>query len=143
MTKTILPSDAIIVKHKKRGSTYEILGIGKMQTEFAKDGIDMAEVVVYKSMSDGSFWVRPVDDFNDGRFEIVNATLKSIDRFDRQVAKYAELRSEAQNLVDESYRIHSTRPWPLKYMAPHGAIARLGGLLLRLNGSNIPATKGK
>lgn len=69
-------------RHVKRGTDYEVLGIGKMQTErwiepgiYPKPGIaDMREVVVYRSVDDGSLWVRPIEEFNDGRFEVLPAT---------------------------------------------------------------------
>lgn len=74
------------VKHKKRGTTYEVIGTGKMQSEDWQDtsgafdeggfiggeSIDMREVVIYRSDSDGSLWVRPVEEFNDGRFDPVD-----------------------------------------------------------------------
>ncbi|MBX8828237.1 DUF1653 domain-containing protein, partial [Ochrobactrum sp. SFR4] len=49
---------------------------GKMQTErwiepgiYPKPGIaDMREVVIYRSVDDGSLWVRPREEFDDGRF---------------------------------------------------------------------------
>lgn len=37
------------------------------------DGVLM---VVYKSIATGDRWVRPADEFNDGRFERVNAVLE-------------------------------------------------------------------
>lgn len=56
-------------RHKKRGTTYTLMGRAKMQI----DGpLDMAEVVVYQSNSDGSMWVRPVAEFEDGRFERID-----------------------------------------------------------------------
>jgi hypothetical protein len=35
----------------------------------------------------------------------------------------------AQETLDEAWEIHETRPWPLKYQAPYGALAKLGLLL--------------
>ena len=67
-----------LYRHKKRGTTYRLLGIGKMQAEhwhmddgFAGLGscVDDAPVAIYRSESDGSLWVRPKDEFEDGRFE--------------------------------------------------------------------------
>lgn len=73
-------------RHVKRGSLYRLLGIGKMQAEewvapsFGPDGprglmrpVDMEPVAVYVSEEDGSMWVRPREEFEDGRFEAVSS----------------------------------------------------------------------
>jgi hypothetical protein len=71
----------------KRGSEYVLLGIGKMQAENWQERIgdgfsqsdpprgyatilpvDMREVSIYRSVDDGSLWVRPREEFEDGRF---------------------------------------------------------------------------
>lgn len=63
-------------RHKKRGSEYQLLGIGKMQTNDwsdlavypAQSPVDMREVAIYCA-KDGTLWVRPREEFEDGRFE--------------------------------------------------------------------------
>ena len=76
-------------RHKKRGTEYVLIGIGKMQAQgwygvrSAKDprtgdlvtsaavlNVDMAEVAIYRSATDpDEIWVRPREEFEDGRFE--------------------------------------------------------------------------
>ncbi len=55
--------------HKKTGRLYEVLCNATRES----DGVLM---VVYKSIATGDRWVRPADEFNDGRFERVNAVLE-------------------------------------------------------------------
>lgn len=57
-----------LYRHKKRGTTYEIIGFGTMQIINSLDG---TKVVIYKDVDNGSLWVRPEDEFFDGRFEEV------------------------------------------------------------------------
>ena len=89
------------VRHNKRGTTYEVIGTGKMQSEHwwernpnrgqATFGecdqlVDMREVVIYRSESDGILWVRPVEEFNDGRFSALSAVEPMTDTIETPVA---------------------------------------------------------
>lgn len=49
-------------RHKVRGSTYELLMLGKLEH-------DLEPVVIYRAESGGQIWVRPTLEFFDGRFE--------------------------------------------------------------------------
>jgi hypothetical protein len=53
-------------RHKKRGTTYTIIGHGELQIN--KEPVDGAELVIYRG-EDGRIWVRPEHEFCDGRFE--------------------------------------------------------------------------
>ena len=54
------------VTHKKRGTTYETVGVGLVQCD--RPMIDMDKVMIYRDPYDGHYWVRPIAEFNDGRF---------------------------------------------------------------------------
>jgi hypothetical protein len=58
---------APVYLHKKRGTTYTLVGEATLQvTEAAHDN---ARLVIYRSTTDGRLWVRPYHEFHDGRFE--------------------------------------------------------------------------
>jgi hypothetical protein len=56
------------VRHKKRGTIYSIIGYGNIQTENPLHDYD--DVVIY-SDSHGVKWIRPIKEFEDGRFEMI------------------------------------------------------------------------
>lgn len=76
----------IVYRHKVRGTQYEIVAHGKLQASCLYEQgyndvwqthtykpLDMVEVVIYRSVLDQTeVWVRPILEFYDGRFELVN-----------------------------------------------------------------------
>ena len=56
-------------QHKVRGTKYRKVGAAEVQTSTPIEEGDVVEV--YLSVIDGRLWVRPTDEFNDGRFEVV------------------------------------------------------------------------
>lgn len=55
-------------KHLKRGSVVEVIANGLVQAAL-RDLKEGDEVVIYRHVDDGTYWVRGVYEFHDGRFE--------------------------------------------------------------------------
>jgi len=56
-----------IWRHKKTGGLYVILD------EDAVIEKTLERATIYRSLSDNRTWVRPFDEFHDGRFEVLNS----------------------------------------------------------------------
>ncbi|WP_435654979.1 hypothetical protein [Brucella pituitosa] len=57
-------------RHKKRGSTYQVITVGRLQ---ASAPFDNERIVIYRG-EDGQYWARPTYEFYDGRFEALPAS---------------------------------------------------------------------
>ena len=62
-------------RHKKRGTVYEVLtDVASLQCSAAEEFERMFEDdnwTVYRNVETGHIWVRPTEEFLDGRFEQV------------------------------------------------------------------------
>ena len=58
------PSDGEIYRHIKTGRLYQVVCLGLIES-------DQVMAVVYRSLVDDVVWIRPLTEFNDGRFEFV------------------------------------------------------------------------
>jgi hypothetical protein len=56
-----------LVRHKKRGTNYEIVSNGKLQTSIPLE--DGTEIIIYKAVGADEYWARSKQEFEDGRFE--------------------------------------------------------------------------
>lgn len=68
---------AVVWKHKKRGTIYEIItDAASLQCascpEF-EEQFDNDNWTVYRNLHTGAIYVRPAEEFHDGRFEQVEA----------------------------------------------------------------------
>lgn len=56
-------------KHKKRGTYYTVIGRATLQS--ANSITEGHDLTIYRAQSDNTLWARPTDEFNDGRFEVI------------------------------------------------------------------------
>lgn len=75
-----------IYRHKKRGTTYRVIGRGELQN--AVKGLVFTEgqtMVAYQSLEDGRVWFRLAVEFDDGRFEEISSpTLQADEMVEKQ-----------------------------------------------------------
>jgi hypothetical protein len=67
------------IRHKKRGSVYEVLGEAEAQVSTKSEGVYMEtprrslrdgdKLTVYRHIETGKLWCRFPDEMTDGRFE--------------------------------------------------------------------------
>lgn len=56
-------------RHLKRGTTYIVVGMAKLQTALTGGLADETKMVVYKNEMNEKLSVRSLDEFCDGRFD--------------------------------------------------------------------------
>jgi len=61
----------IRVRHKKRGTTYTMVGYAELQMSVQRTLYEGDKLAIYRADSDDSLWARHSDEFIDGRFELV------------------------------------------------------------------------
>jgi len=61
------PGNGNVWRHKKRGSTYDVIGEAKIQADEPLTDYEVA--VVYRCRETGDLWIRRKSEFYDGRFE--------------------------------------------------------------------------
>lgn len=61
------------VRHRKRGTTYEVIGLAELQAAADRAITEGSRLVVYRCETDGRLWCRPPSEFYDGRFEALPA----------------------------------------------------------------------
>jgi hypothetical protein len=59
----------MVVRHRKRGTRYTVVCTATLQTNAPVS--DDASLVIYRD-DDGKTWARPVGEFLDGRFDIID-----------------------------------------------------------------------
>jgi hypothetical protein len=73
-----LPKTGETWQHYKTEGEYEIVGIGHIQVKI--ESLDMKECVIYKALSDGKIWCRPLEDFMES---LILDTGESVPRFQK------------------------------------------------------------
>lgn len=66
LTQIQFQEQPVRMRHVKRGTIYELVSVASIQTDTPLNDYD--QVMVYRG-EDGQVWVRPLAEFNDGRFE--------------------------------------------------------------------------
>ena len=62
------PQGGEVYRHKQRGGSYAVVGRARLQTN--RQLRDEEPLVIYRG-DDGTLWARPIEEFCDGRFELL------------------------------------------------------------------------
>lgn len=89
-------------QHVKRGTTYEEIGQARVQSDHPIKEGDL--VVVYRAEIAGVLWVRPYDEFHDGRFKKIPA--RKPGGIGVKSTKGRATRREAEDEADEFIAAH-------------------------------------
>jgi hypothetical protein len=68
LTQIQFQGKPVQMRHVRRGTIYDLVCVASIQTDTPLNDYD--QVMVYRG-EDGQTWVRPLSEFNDGRFEPV------------------------------------------------------------------------
>lgn len=89
-------------RHRKRGTTYQLIGHAEVQAPDDAPLIEGEMVTVYRCEQDGALWVRRKPEFEDGRFERLSDTaLAEEEPSEAEVeAAYGAFRVETGDLTE-------------------------------------------
>ncbi len=114
-----------IWRHRKRGSTYRVIGDAEIQS--AVPLIDGDKIVVYQGNDDGKLWGRQFVEFGDGRFEQVDTSIPHIDDFMTGVAIEFTHQREAWGEAHDRSKSAENWFWLVGYLAGKALFATIKG----------------
>lgn len=113
------------VRHKIRGGTYEALALATVQT--ARPITDNAKLVLYQDHETGDYYVRPPDEFVDGRFERLLIDTPHIEHFLSAVAIEASHQRERWGEAHDRSKSAENWFWLIGFLAGKALRAAVTG----------------
>lgn len=101
------------VRHRQRGTEYEVLGVAELQIAYAPV-MEGSKLAIYRG-EDGRLWAREVGEFRDGRFETITpapdpeAIAQVLDGAAEQAEKDAVQHSSDEHAVAQAQRAATYR----------------------------------